>query len=87
MKNLKYKIIFSILIVGSAVALAQTVAENKQNPSAVNSMLMEENLNFPNATSPARNNIQMYEKDGVMLGKNIHPETDLANSYNRTSVK
>jgi uracil DNA glycosylase len=87
MKNLKYKILFSALIIGSAVTLAQTVAEHLQNPSSTNAMMMEENLNFPNATNPARNNIQMYEKDGVMLGANIHTETDLANSYHRNRGK
>ena len=44
---------------------------------------MKNNLNEPNAVNPAMNNIQSYEKEGVVKDKNNHTESDLSNSYNR----
>lgn len=87
MKSNIYKIVLSAIALVGAVTLAKAVSEHVESPSIGNALLMQENLNFPNATSPGRNNIQLYEKKDVILGRNIHTEEDLANSYNRNFVK
>ncbi len=99
MKNLKYKILFAALVLGCIITIAQTGKEEKA-PAAKAEMsgketgtkistadLMRENLNEPNAVSPAMNNLQQIEVHGITQGKNIHPKEDLSNKYNRNSVK
>ncbi len=79
--------LIAILVLSTAAlyVFAQTVAD--VNSSVGNGDAMKTNLNEPNATSPARNNIYNYEKDGIVRDMNIHPDNDLANSYNRSSYE
>jgi len=90
MRKMKFKKIkmsfFLVVSVVSLAALAQAVKEDI-NSSVGNGAAMKYNLNEPNATSPASNNIQHYEKDGVVRDKNKHPETNLSNSYSRISYQ
>ncbi len=99
MKNLKYKILVAVLVLGCIITIAQTGKEEKApaakaemtgkeiNSSIGNAELMRENLNEPNAVSPAMNNLHQIEVNGITQGKNIHPKEDLSNKYNRNSVK
>ena len=99
MKNHKYKILFAALVLGCIITIAQTGKEEKA-PSEKAAMtgkeaganistaeLMRENLNEPNAVSPAMNNLHKIEVNGIPQGTNIHPKEDLSNKYNRNSVK
>ena len=99
MKNLKYKILVAVLVLGCIITIAQTGKEKKalpekaevtvkENSSSIgNAELMRENLNEPNAVTPAMNNLHKIEVNGIVQGKNIHPKEDLSNKYNRNSVK
>jgi hypothetical protein len=94
MKNLKYKILFATLVLGCIITIAQTGKEEKaqmtgkEAGSKISTAdLMRENLNEPNAVSPAMNNLHQIEVNGITQGKNIHPKEDLSNKYNRNSVK
>lgn len=81
MKKLKLSLILALTF-GCIVAIGQAVKENI-NSSIGNGNAMKTNLNEPNAINPAMDNIQSYEKDGVVMNKNNHPESDLSNKYNR----
>lgn len=85
MKKLKLSILIALLLV-ALIVIAQTVKQDV-NSSVGNSKAMEYNLNEPNAVNPAKDNIQKYEKEGVVLDKNNHPQTDLSNNYNRNSFE
>ena len=85
MKKLKLSIIL-VLTLGCIVSIGQAVKENN-NSSVGNGNAMKANLNEPNAVNPAMDNIQSYEKKGVVLDMNNHPETDLSNSYNRNTYE
>jgi hypothetical protein len=85
MKNLKYKILAAAFVLGCVITIAQTGKE--ASPTVGNADLMRQNLNEPNAVNPCMDNIQGYEKDGVMLKSNVHPKEDLANKYNRNWIK
>ena len=85
MKKLKLSIIL-VLTLGCIVSIGQAVKENN-NSSVGNGNAMKANLNEPNAVNPAMDNIQSYEKNGVVLDMNNHPETDLSNSYNRNTYE
>ena len=78
MKKLRLSAVV-ILSFACIVALAQAIRD--VNSSVGNGKAMEHNLNEPNAINPARDNIQKYEKDGI-IEKNKHPEKSLSNSYN-----
>jgi hypothetical protein len=73
---------FILLTCAALVALAEKVVDI--NSSVGNGNAMKTNLNEPNCTSPARFNIQGYERDGIVKNMNNHPDEDLANHYNRT---
>ena len=81
MKKLKLSIIIAFSLVCIA-AIGQAVKENN-NSSLGNGNAMKANLNEPNAVNPAMDNIQSYEKKGVVMNKNNHTESDLSNKYNR----
>ena len=85
MKKLKLLIILSFSL-GCIVAIAQAI-NNDINSSVGNGNAMKNNLNVPNAVNPSMDNIQSYEKDGVVLEMNNHPETDLSNNYNRSTYE
>ena len=85
MKKLKLLIILAISL-GCIVAIAQAIKQDI-NSSIGNGNAMKNNLNFPNAVNPAMDNIQKYEKDGVVLDMNNHPEMNLSNNYNRSTYK
>ena len=85
MKKVKL-IIILVFCIGGFIAIAQAVKQDI-NSSIGNGKAMENNLNEPNATSPATQNIQNYEKDGTVLEMNNHPENDLGNSYNRSTYE
>jgi hypothetical protein len=72
---------FILLTCAALVVLAEKVAD--VNSSGGNGNAMKTNLNEPNCTSPARFNIQGYERDGVVGKMNTHPDEDLANHYSR----
>ncbi len=71
-----------ILTCAALVVLADKVVD--VNSSVGNGDAMKTNLNEPNCTSPARFNIQSYERDGVVRDMNNHPDEDLANHYSRS---
>lgn len=81
MKKLKLSIILALTL-ACIVAIGQAVKENN-NSSVGNGNAMKANLNEPNAVNPAMDNIQSYEKDGVVMDMNNHTESDLSNKYNR----
>lgn len=81
MKKLKLSIIITLSL-GCIVAIGQAVNEGI-NSSVGNGNAMKNNLNEPNAVNPAMNNIQSYEKEGIVLKRNNHTESDLSNSYSR----
>ena len=81
MKKLKVSIIIALSL-GAIVAIAQAVKLDV-NSSVGNGNAMKNNLNVPNSVNPAMDNIQKYEKAGVVSDMNKHPETDLSNNYNR----
>jgi hypothetical protein len=80
MKKIK---IIALVVLSSVALIAFAQAIKDVNSSVGNGDAMKTNLNEPNATSPARYNIQNHEVDGVVRDMNNHPEKDLANSYNR----
>jgi hypothetical protein len=80
MKKIKAAV---IILLSSAALVAFAQAVKDVNSSVGNGAMMKENLNFPNATIPARFNIQGYERDGRVQDMNNHPDKDLANSFNR----
>ena len=81
MKKLKLLIILALSL-GCIVAIGQAVKE-ENNSSIGNGNAMKANLNEPNAINPAMDNIQSYEKEGVVMNKNNHTDADLSNKYNR----
>ena len=81
MKKLKLLIILALSL-GCIVAIGQAVKE-ENNSSIGNGNAMKANLNEPNAINPAMDNIQSYEKKGVVMNKNNHTDADLSNKYNR----
>ena len=81
MKKLKLLIILALSL-GCIVAIGQAVKE-ENNSSIGNGNAMKANLNEPNAINPAMDNIQSYEKEGVVMNKNTHTDADLSNKYNR----
>ena len=81
MKKLKLLIILALSL-GGIVAIGQAVKE-ENNSSIGNGNAMKANLNEPNAINPAMDNIQSYEKEGVVMNKNNHTDADLSNKYNR----
>lgn len=81
MKKLKLSIIIALSL-GCIVAIGQAVKE-ENNSSIGNGNAMKANLNEPNAINPAMNNIQSYEKEGVVMNKNNHTDADLSNKYNQ----
>lgn len=81
MKKLKLSIIIALSF-GCIVAIGQAVKE-ENNSSVGNGNAMKANLNEPNAINPAMDNIQSYEKEGVVMNKNNHTDADLSNKYNR----
>ncbi len=90
MKNKLNKFKFELLVIavlfsGCMVVLAQTIKD--VNSSLGNAEAMNHNLNEPNATSPARNNFQNYERNHSSAIETEHPDADLANSYNRSKYE
>ena len=85
MKKLKLSILISLSLT-AFVVIAQAVKLDF-NSSIGNGKAMENNLNEPNAVVPAMDNNQKYERDGVVLDKNNHPEKNLSNTYNRSSYE
>lgn len=87
MKNLKgLKTLSVVLLIGAATVIADSVHQAGERNG--NGDAMKVNLNEPNATNPARNNCQRYEKvnDSRMLPiETSHPEKTLSNSYNRSN--
>lgn len=81
MKKLKLLIILALSL-GCIVAIGQAVKE-ENNSSIGNGNAMKANLNEPNAINPAMDNIQSYEREGVVMNKNNHTDADLSNKYNR----
>ena len=81
MKKLKLLIILALSL-GCIAAIGQAVKE-ENNSSIGNGNAMKANLNEPNAINPAMDNIQSYEREGVVMNKNNHTDADLSNKYNR----
>ena len=81
MKKLKLLIILALSL-GCIAVIGQAVKE-ENNSSIGNGNAMKANLNEPNAINPAMDNIQSYEKEGVVMNKNNHTDADLSNKYNR----
>lgn len=81
MKKLKLLIILALSL-GCIAVIGQAVKE-ENNSSIGNGNAMKANLNEPNAINPAMDNIQSYEKEGVVMNKNNHTDVDLSNKYNR----
>jgi hypothetical protein len=85
MKKLKLPLV--LLSFGCLIVCGQAAKQEKSTSNG-NGQAMEQNLNFPNAVNPAKNNNQSHEKVKNNVSQKIktdHPKKNLGNTYNKSS--
>lgn len=86
MKKSKLKLTLIILSLVSIVAIGQALKEDMSS-SVGNGDAMKHNLNEPYIINPAKDNLQGHEVDGLVKGRNTHPEKNLGSDYTRQSYE